>query len=119
MCITILNCSKTYSFVKDSRDFMQKIKLLSINPEQETLISFDDSALFTSKPVPVLLQVINFKISTYTNFTNVCRIPTEKASSFWNSLSPNCIFCSNQKFYNQLQVEAMGTPVSLSLQIST
>ena len=40
-------------FVKDSTDFIQKIKYLSINLEEETLVSFDVSALFTSIPVPV------------------------------------------------------------------
>ena len=33
-------CSKTSSFVKDSTDFIKKIKHLFINPEEETLVSF-------------------------------------------------------------------------------
>ena len=48
-------CDKTSSFVKYSTDFMQEIKHLSINSEEETLVSFDVSAVFTSIPVPVLL----------------------------------------------------------------
>ena len=65
------HCGKTSSFVKDSTDFIKKIKHLSINPEEETLDSFDVSALFTSMPVLVGLQVISSIISTCTNFTNV------------------------------------------------
>ena len=71
-------CGKTSSFVKDSTNFRKKIKHLSINPEEETIVSFDVSALFTSIPVLVALHIINSKISTCTYFTNVCKIPTEK-----------------------------------------
>ena len=52
-------CGKTSSFVKDSTEFIQKIKHLLINPEKETLVSFDVSVLFSSIPVPVALQVLN------------------------------------------------------------
>ena len=52
-------CGKTSSFVKDNTDFIQKMKHLSINPEEETLVSFDVSALLTSIPVPTVLQAIN------------------------------------------------------------
>ena len=72
------DCGKTSSFVKDNTDFIKKIKHLSINPEEEILVSFDVSDLFTSIPVPVTLQVISTQISTCTNFTNVYKIHTEK-----------------------------------------
>ena len=106
-------CGKTSSFVKGSTDFMKKIKHLSINPEEETLVSFDVSALFTSIPIPVALQVINSKISTCTNHTNVCKISTEKFTKSLKFTLTNCIFCFNTKFYKQLQGAAMGSPVSL------
>ena len=112
-------CGMISSFVKDSTDFIVKIKHLSINPEVETLASFDVSAPFTSIPVPVALQVINSKISTCTNFTYVCKIPTEKFIKLLEFTLNNCIFCFNKKFYKQLQGAAMGLPVTPSLQIST
>ena len=105
-------CGETSSYIKDSTDFIKKIKHLSINPEKETLVSFDVSALFTSIPVPVALQVINSKISTCTNFTNVCKIPTEKFVKLLEFTLINCIFCFNKKFYKQLLGAAMGSPVS-------
>ena len=112
-------CGKTSSFVKDSTDFIEKIKHLSINPEEETLVSFDVSDLFTSIPVSVALQVINSKISTCTNFTNVYKIPTKQFIKLLEFTLTNCIFCFNKKFYKQLQGATMGSPVPLSLQIST
>ena len=90
---------------------LQKIKHLSINREEETLVSCDVSALFTSIRVPVALQVINSKISTCTTFTNVCKIPTEKFIRFLEFTITSCIFRFNKKFYKQLQGVAMGSPV--------
>ena len=106
-------CGKMSSFVKDGTDFIQKIKHLSICPEEETLVSFDVSALYTSISVCVVLQVINSKISTCTNFKNFCKIPTEKFTKLLEFTITNCIFCFNKIFYKQLQDAAMGSPVSL------
>ena len=100
------------SFVKDNTDFIKKIKYFSINPEDETSVSFYVSALFTIITVPVALQVINSKIYTCTNFTYVCKIPTEKFIKLLEFTITNCIFCFNKKFYKQLQGAAMGSPVS-------
>ena len=105
-------CGKTSSFVKDSTDFIKKIKHLAINPEEETLVSFDVITLFTSIPVPVSLQAINSKMSTCTNFANVCKIPIEKLIKLLEFTLTNCVFCFNMKFYKQLQGAAMGSPVS-------
>ena len=112
-------CGKTSSFVKDSTHFIKKIKNLSVNPEEETLVSFDVSVLFTSIPVPVALQVINSKISTCTNFTNVHKISTEKIhQEFWNSLSPTESSTSTRSSMNNYRVQLWVHLSSLSLQIS-
>ena len=98
-------CGKTSCFVKDSTYFVKKIKHLSINPEEETLVSFDVSVLFTSIPVPIALQVINSKISTCTSFTNVCKISTKISSSFWNSLSPTASSASTRNSIKNYRVQ--------------
>ena len=71
-------CGKTLSFIKDSTNFIKKIKHLLVNPEEQIVVPFDVSALFTGIPVPVALQVINSKISICTSFTNVWKIQTER-----------------------------------------
>ena len=105
-------CGKTSSCFKDSTDFIQKIKHFSINTEEETLVPIDVTALFTSIPVPVALQVINSKISTCTNFTNVCKIPIENFIMLLEFTLTKCIFCFNKKFCKPLQGVAMVSPVS-------
>ena len=103
-------CGKTSSFVKDSTDFIQKIKHLSINLEEETLVLFDVSALFSSIAEPIELQLTNCKISTCTTSTNVFKIPTEKFIKPLEFILTNCIF--NKKFSTQLQDAAMSSPIS-------
>ena len=49
-------CGKMSSYVTDSTDFFQKIKHLSINPEEETLVLFDVSTLFTCCTTSYQLQ---------------------------------------------------------------
>ena len=105
-------CGKTSFLFKILQISSRKIKHLSINPEEETLVSFDVSALFTNIPVPVVLQVISSKISTCTFSTNVCKIPIEKFIKLLEFTLTNYIFCFNKKFYKQLQGTAMGSPVS-------
>ena len=117
-------CSREYQastrlIQQYEKSTLKKIKHLSINPEEETLVSFDVSALFTSIPVPIVLPVINSEISLCTSFTNICKIPIVKFIKLLEFMLTNCIFCFNKKFYKQLQGTAIGSPVSLSLQIST
>ena len=108
-------CGKTSSFVKDSKDFIKKIKHLSINPEEETFVSLM-SVLF----LPACQYLLHYKlsipkISTCTNFTNVCKMPTEKFIKLLEFTISNCIFCFNKNFYKQLQGAATGSPVFPSL----
>ena len=48
----------TSSFVKDSKDLMDKLQTINLQDNEE-LVSFDISALFTSIPVNQALDVIN------------------------------------------------------------
>ena len=52
-------------------------------------------------------------VSTCTNFSNICKIPTEKFIKLLEFTLTNCIFFFNTKFYKLLQDAAMGSPVSL------
>ena len=101
-----------------NKELADSLKGKSINPDV-TLISFDVSALFTSIPVPVALEVINRKLTA--------QILQEGLRTSWNILtsSPkinyhtllelvlnNCVFSFQHKFYKQLQGVAIGSSVS-------
>ena len=101
-------CGITSSFVKDSTDFIQKFKYLSINLE-ETLVSYDVSAISNSIPVPVALQVKNFYLH---HFCQCLQDPYRKIHQASRNAITNWISCFNKKFYKPLQGAAMGSPVS-------
>ena len=79
----------------------------------------DNHSIFTSISIPVVLQVINSKISTYPSFTTIYKVPTEQFIKLLEFTTTSCIFFFNKKFYKQLQGAAMTSPAPLSLQIST
>ena len=79
-------CGKTSSFVKDSTEFIKKIKHLAVNPEEETLVSFDVSALFTSIPIPVALQLSIPKSLPAPISPMSAKSQQKNSSRFWNSL---------------------------------
>ena len=112
-------CGKTSSFVKDSTYFIKKIKHLSINPEEETLVSFDVSVLFTSIPVPVALQVINSKILPAPVSPMSARSLQKNASNFWNSLYPTASSASTRNSINNYRLQPWVHLSPLSLQIPT
>ena len=58
------------------------------------------------------MSVLSSKISTCTNFTNACKIPTEKFIKPLEFTISNCILYFNKKFCKQLQGAVMGSPVS-------
>ena len=114
---------KTTDFVKDSADLVQKFSAMSIQ-EDEGLVSFDVSALFTSIPVDTALDIINRLFTEHLDdprlngiyggkFLSITRgLLKNEVMSLLNLVLNNCVFTFQNQFYKQLHGAAMGSPCS-------
>ena len=110
----------TSSFVKDSKDLTNKLKTLKIQ-ENEEMVSFDISALFTSIPVDQALEVINrliikhqtdleFKSKVGKAWYEVAdHLNREDVMALLKIVLNNCVFSFQDQFYKQLHGAAMGS----------
>ena len=113
----------TSSFVKDSKDLTDKLKTLKIQ-ENEEMVPFDVSALFTSIPVDQALEVINrliikhqtdleFKSKVGKAWYEVAdHLDREDVMALLKIVLNNCVFSFQDQFYKQLHGAAMGSPCS-------
>ena len=102
---------KTEHFVKNSQHFVSLIKNKRVE-EDEVLISYDVSALFTSVPVNKALTVIHERLVS--DETLVERTPL--SASHVTKLLEICLQCTyftfDGAYYLQIHGAAMGSPVS-------
>ena len=113
----------TSSFFKDCKDPMDKLKSIKLQDNEE-LISFDVSALFTSIPVNQALDVINqliinhqtdmeFKFKVRQAWYEVAdHLDREDVMLLLKIVLNNCVFSFQGQFYKQLHGAAMGSPCS-------
>ena len=111
----------TSSFVKDSKDLTDKLQMLEIQ-ENEELVSFNVSALFTSIPVNQALDVINDLIIQHQTdmdfiskvgnpwYVTADHLDREDVMQLLKLVLNNCVFSFQGKFYKQLHGAAMGSP---------
>ena len=102
---------KTEHFVKDSRDFVSKIKDLEVPPGQK-LISYDVSALFTSIPTPDAVSVIKKYLENDETLDNRCPLKVDQLLVLLEFCLNTTYFVYNSNFYQQTHGAAMGSPVS-------
>ena len=101
----------TSSFVKDSKGLTDKLQSLELENNEE-LVSFDVSALFTSIPVNQALDVINdliiqhqtdmdFKYKVGKPWYEVAdHLDREDVMQLLKVVLNNCVFSFQGKFYN-------------------
>ena len=112
----------TSSFVKDSKDLMDKLKSIKLQDDKE-LVSFDVSALFTSIPVDQALDIIyqliishqtdmEFKSKVRKAWYEVADHLDRDVMLLLKIVLNNCVFSFQGQFYKQLYRATMGSPCS-------
>ena len=111
----------TSSFVKDSNDLMDKLQSIELQDNEE-LVSFDVSALFTSIPVNQALDMVSeliiqhqtdmdFKYKVGKAWYEVAdHLDREDIMALLNVVLNNCVFSFQGKFHKQLLGAAMSSP---------
>ena len=102
---------KNPHFIKNSQDFIKKIRGLEIPPGRK-MVSYDVTALFTSIPVDAALDIIRKKLENDTTFPERCELSITQIMTLLEFCLRNTYFVYNNTFYKQQQGAAMGSSVS-------
>ena len=108
---------------RDSKCFSEYLRTVHIGKDEE-LVSFDVSALFTSIPVPTVLDVINWFFAEhievpeargkydYSFEQNTIGLTKDEVMKLLKLVLENCVFSFQGNFFKQLHGAAMGSPCS-------
>jgi hypothetical protein len=102
---------KTDRHIKNSQDFVEKIKDLEVPPPWQ-LVSFDVSALFTSLPINEVITATKKKMEKDMTWTQRTNLGMEDILELLQFCLSTTYFTFKKQFYIQKQGTAMGSPVS-------
>ena len=102
---------KTPYHVKNSNDFVDKIRDLEVPPPWK-LVSFDVTALFTSIPINEALSVVREKLTTDNTWKDKTLLQANDILQLLDICLNTTYFVYQQQIYQQKQGAAMGSPVS-------
>ena len=97
--------------LKNTKDFIEQIKDVKLLPD-ETIISYDIKALFTSVPIQPVINIIKSKLENDKDL----KLRTSMSIHHITSLLEYCLkgtyFVFRGQYYEQLEGAAMGSPLS-------
>ena len=102
---------KTEHFVKNSTQFVKKIKELEVPPGRK-MVSFVVTALFTSIPVTEAVSVIKDRLNQDTTLKDRCELSVNQIITLLKICLNTTYFIYDGVFYKQKKGAAMGSPVS-------
>ena len=102
---------RTPTFVKDSRDFVEKARKLRLE-EGSILVSFDVTSLFTEVPIADALEVIGRRLEEQEVEDRRTTLSVESVKRQLHLCLTSTYFMWNGRFYEQKEGAAMGNPLS-------
>ena len=97
--------------VKNTGDFVQQLKGITLQAN-ESIVSYDVSALFTSVPIDPVINIIRRKLELDQELHLRTSMKVEQIISLLEFCLKTTYFQFQGRFFEQLQWAAMGSPIS-------
>ena len=102
---------KSPHFIQSTRDFISMVREVTLLPG-ECLSSYDVTALFTSVPIDPVFNIIKDLLEQDDTLINRTVLSVQKITELLGFCLHNTYFSFQNKFYEQVEGVAMGSPVS-------
>jgi hypothetical protein len=102
---------RTPQHIKNSLDLVTKLKDFKLE-EDESLISYDVSSLFTNVPVNESVEIIRHRLENDVSLPSRTSMTATQVADLLHLCLSTTYFTYNQRFYTQVEGAAMGSPVS-------
>ena len=97
--------------LQNTKDFIQPLKDVRLQ-QDESIISYDVKALFTSVPIQPVLNVIKNKLENHKDLKQRTSMTVGHITGLLEYCLKSTYFVFQGKYYEQLEGTAMGSPLS-------
>ena len=101
----------TDHYIKNSKDFVDKCKNIKV-AEDETLVSYDVTALYPSVPQEEAIQVFNHELMNDNNLEQKTKMRPESVVKLFKTCVETTYFIFKGRLYKQIDGLAIGAPTS-------
>ena len=102
---------KSQHHLQNTKDFIQQIKDVKLQ-QDETIISYDVKALFTSVPIQPVLNIIKNRLEKDQQLQQRTSMSVSQITSLLEYCLRRTYFVFQGEYYEQLEGAAMGSPLS-------
>ena len=102
---------KSQHHLQNTKDFIQQIRDVKLQ-QDETIISYDVKALFTSVPIQPVLNIIKNRLEKDQQLQQRTSMSVSQITSLLEYCFRSTYFVFQGEYYEQLEGAAMGSPLS-------